>query len=91
MAELADALDLGSSGATRAGSIPVIPTEILKLPPKFCPKEEQNKGFFTIVGGEKGVSSRETPFFIPLNPPKIIIELKISNTTKMRRTVFIFG
>ena len=27
MAELADALDLGSSEATRAGSIPVIPTE----------------------------------------------------------------
>lgn len=27
MAELADALDLGSSGATRAGSIPVIRTK----------------------------------------------------------------
>ena len=32
MAELADALDLGSSGATRAGSIPVIPTEIDSTP-----------------------------------------------------------
>ena len=33
MAELADALDLGSSGVTRAGSIPVNRTRKLKLPP----------------------------------------------------------
>ena len=33
MAEQADALDLESSGVTRAGSIPVIRTKILKLPP----------------------------------------------------------
>ena len=31
MAELADALDLGSSGATRAGSIPVSCTKKRKL------------------------------------------------------------
>ena len=34
MAELADALDLGSSGATRTGSIPASRTKMLKLPPK---------------------------------------------------------
>ena len=33
MVEQADALDLESSGVTRAGSIPVIRTKILKLPP----------------------------------------------------------
>ena len=33
MAELADALDLGSNEATRAGSIPVRPTKINSLWP----------------------------------------------------------
>ena len=38
MAELADALDLGSSGATRTGSIPARCT-IRKIPAsKCCPK-----------------------------------------------------
>lgn len=35
MAELVDALDLESSGETRAGSIPVSCTKIIKLPPKL--------------------------------------------------------
>ena len=35
MAELADALDLGSSGATRTGSIPASRTKRMKLPPKI--------------------------------------------------------
>ena len=39
MAELADALDLGSSGATRTGSIPATRTKIMKFPPI-------NGGFF---------------------------------------------
>ena len=33
MAELADALDLGSSGETRAGSIPVSRTKMNEIPP----------------------------------------------------------
>ena len=32
MAELADALDLGSSGATRTGSIPASRTKSMKIP-----------------------------------------------------------
>ena len=35
MAELADALDLGSSGVTRAGSIPVSPTKTHLFPIYF--------------------------------------------------------
>ena len=35
MAELADALDLGSSEATRTGSIPASRTKIMKFPPKI--------------------------------------------------------
>ena len=36
VAELADALDLGSSGVTRAGSIPVSPTEqVIEGPDRF--------------------------------------------------------
>ena len=31
MAELADALDLGSSGVTRAGSIPVSRTKVIEI------------------------------------------------------------
>lgn len=38
MAELADALDLGSSGATRTGSIPASRTKIVKIPPFVGPK-----------------------------------------------------
>ena len=38
MAELADALDLGSSEETRTGSIPARCTKIMKLPPKIGPK-----------------------------------------------------
>ncbi len=37
MAELADALDLGSSGVTRTGSIPARRTNIVKIPPKIGP------------------------------------------------------
>ena len=37
MAELADALDLGSSGETRTGSIPARRTKRLKIPPKIGP------------------------------------------------------
>ena len=33
MAELADALDLGSSGATRTGSIPARRTKSMNIPP----------------------------------------------------------
>ena len=33
MAELADALDLGSSGATRTGSIPARRTKQMNIPP----------------------------------------------------------
>ena len=35
MAEQADALDLESSGVTRAGSIPVIRTKIFEITPKY--------------------------------------------------------
>ena len=35
MAELADALDLGSSEETHTGSIPASCTKILELPPKI--------------------------------------------------------
>ena len=35
MAELADALDLGSSGVTRTGSIPASRTKIMKLSPIY--------------------------------------------------------
>ena len=45
MAELADALDLGSSGATRTGSIPARCTKQLNIPPFIGPK------FGTIWGG----------------------------------------
>ena len=37
MAELADALDLGSSEETRTGSIPARRTKIVKIPPKIGP------------------------------------------------------
>ena len=37
MAELADALDLGSSGATRTGSIPASCTKTMYFPPIFGP------------------------------------------------------
>ena len=48
MAELADALDLGSSGATRAGSIPVSCTTRLETVPIFCTEERYNiRGLFS--------------------------------------------
>ena len=37
MAELADALDLGSSEETHTGSIPASCTKSMKLPPKIGP------------------------------------------------------
>ena len=50
MAELADALDLGSSGATRTGSIPASRTTKNKIVPGIGPKEhyalESKKGTF---------------------------------------------
>ena len=38
MAELADALDLGSSEATRTGSSPARRTRLMKIPPFIGPK-----------------------------------------------------
>ena len=46
MAELADALDLGSSEATRTGSIPARCTKIMIFPPKIGPNWYNNlEGF----------------------------------------------
>ena len=52
MAELADALDLGSSEATRTGSIPASRTNIMKIP-LFLDIAECKKGFLTIRNQEK--------------------------------------
>ena len=46
MAELADALDLGSSEETHAGSIPVSRTKLMKIPPKIGLKNSTIEGVF---------------------------------------------
>ena len=47
MAELADALDLGSSEETRTGSIPARCTKNMKFPPKIGPNRYNNlEGFY---------------------------------------------
>ncbi len=47
MAELADALDLGSSSERSTGSIPARCTNILKFPPKIGPNRYNNlEGFY---------------------------------------------
>ena len=49
MAELADALDLGSSEATRTGSIPARCTKYMKMPPFIEPYRLNNsRGFYFI-------------------------------------------
>ena len=45
MAELADALDLGSSEATRTGSIPASRTNIMKIPLFSGYNRMQERGF----------------------------------------------
>ena len=47
MAELADALDLGSSSERSTGSIPASRTKKLKIPPKIGPFRYNNlEGFY---------------------------------------------
>ena len=48
MAELADALDLGSSEATRTGSIPASRTNIMKIP-LFLDITECKKGVCFVI------------------------------------------
>ena len=47
MAELADALDLGSSEETRTGSIPARCTKNVKLPPFIGPSGTMMNGVFS--------------------------------------------
>lgn len=54
MAEQADALDLESSGVTRAGSIPVIRTIKVKITPKYWTIIDRNphlNNHILILGG----------------------------------------
>ncbi len=51
MAELADALDLGSSGETRTGSIPARRTKIMKIPLQIEPFRYNIKEGFYIRNG----------------------------------------
>ena len=49
MAELADALDLGSSGETRTGSIPARRTKNVEIPPKVGPSWYIEEGFCILI------------------------------------------